>query len=78
MQERNIRSAVINELQRICLFVLYYLLLIVIGIVICVGAFWSSFHLIIDVLPHISSARGIIAILALVVGLCLFAIMLGV
>ena len=48
MQDQNIKSAVINELLRIGCFLLYYLLLIALGVIIVIGSFWGSYHLIID------------------------------
>ncbi len=73
-----IKSAVINELLRIGCFLLYYLLLIALGVIIVIGSFWGSYHLIIDVLPEVGSGRAIILIIMSVIGLCLLAIMLGI
>lgn len=78
MQGQNIKSAVINELLRIGCFLLYYLLLIALGVIIVIGSFWGSYHLIIDVLPEVGSGRAIILIIMSVIGLCLLAIMLGI
>lgn len=78
MQDQNIKSAVINELLRIGCFLLYYLLLIALGVIIVIGSFWGSYHLIIDVLPEVGSGRAIILIIMSVIGLCLLAIMLGI
>ena len=78
MQGQNIKSAVINELLRIECFLLYYLLLIALGVIIVIGSFWGSYHLIIDVLPEVGSGRAIILIIMSVIGLCLLAIMLGI
>lgn len=78
MQGQNIKSAVINELLRIGCFLLYYLLLIALGIIIVIGSFWGSYHLIIEVLPEVGSGRAIILIIMSVIGLCLLAIMLGI
>lgn len=39
MQGQNIKSAVINELLRIGCFLLYYLLLIALGVIIVIGSF---------------------------------------
>lgn len=41
MQGQNIKSAVINELLRIGCFLLYYLLLIALGVIIVIGSFWG-------------------------------------
>lgn len=57
---------------------LYYLLLIALGVIIVIGSFWGSYHLIIDVLPEVGSGRAIILIIMSVIGLCLLAIMLGI
>ena len=78
MQGQNIKSAVINELLRIGCFLLYYLLLIALGVIIVIGSFWGSYHLIIDVLPEVGSGRAIILIIMSVIGLFLLAIMLGI
>lgn len=78
MQDQNIKSAIINELLRIGCFLLYYLLLIALGVIIVIGSFWGSYHLIIDVLPEVGSGRAIILIIMSVIGLCLLAIMLGI
>lgn len=78
MQDQNIKSAVIGELLRIACFLLYYTLLIGLGVVIVIGSFWASYHLIIDVLPEVGSGRAIILIIMSIVGLCLLAIMLGI
>ena len=78
MQDQNIKSAVINELLRIGCFLLYYLLLIALGVIIVIGSFWGSYHLIIDVLPEVGSGRAIILIIMSVIGLCLLSIMLGI
>lgn len=78
MQDQNIKSAVINELLRIGCFLLYYMLLIALGVIIVIGSFWGSYHLIIDVLPEVGSGRAIILIIMSVIGLCLLAIMLGI
>ena len=78
MQGQNIKSAVINELLRIGCFLLYYWLLIALGVIIVIGSFWGSYHLIIDVLPEVGSGRAIILIIMSVIGLCLLAIMLGI
>ena len=77
MQDQNIKSAVINELLRIGCFIIYYLLLIVIGIAIIVGAFWGSYY-VICALPSVESVRTIIFAVLSVIGLCLLAILLGV
>lgn len=74
----SIKSAAINELLRICCFLLYYIILIGIGAVILVGAFWASYHLILDVLPEIHNIRAMILIIMAVIGICLLALMLGV
>lgn len=78
MQDQNIKSAVINELLRIGCFLIYYLLLIALGVIIVIGSFWGSYHLIIDVLPEVGSGRVIILIIMSVIGMCLLAIMLGI
>jgi Zn-dependent protease with chaperone function len=54
------------------------LLLIALGVIIVIGSFWGSYHLIIDVLPEVGSGRAIILIIMSVIGLCLLAIMLGI
>lgn len=78
MQNQNIKSAVINELLRIGCFLLYYLLLIALGVIIVIGSFYGSYHLIIDVLPEVHNGRAIVLIIMSVIGMCLLAIMLGI
>ena len=78
MQDQNIKSAVINELLRIGCFLIYYLLLIALGVIIVIGSFWGSYHLLIDVLPEVGSVRVIILIIMSVIGMCFLAIMLGI
>ncbi|WP_303874929.1 M48 family metalloprotease [Bacteroides acidifaciens] len=73
-----IKSAVIEELLRICCFLFYYIILIVIGAAILVGAFWASYHLILDVLPEVHNVRAMILIIMAVIGICLLALMLGI
>lgn len=73
-----IKSAVTNELLRIGCFLLYYIILIVIGAAILIGAFWASYHLILDILPEVRNIRAIILIIMAVIGICLLALMLGV
>ena len=73
-----IKSAVTNELFRICCFLLYYITLIGIGAAILVGSFWASYHLIMDVLPAVRNIRAMILIIMAVIGICLLALMLGI
>lgn len=73
-----IKSAVTDELFRICCFLFYYIILIGIGAAILVGAFWASFHLITDVLPAARNIRVMIFIVMTVIGICLLALMLGI
>lgn len=74
----SIKSAVVDELLRICTFLFYYIILIGLGAAILVGAFWTSYHLIMDVLPVVRNGRAIILIIMAVIGICLLALMLGI
>ncbi len=76
--QSSIKSAVINELLRIGGFLLYYIILIGIGAAILVGAFWASYHLILDVLPEVHNLRAMLLLVMSVVGICLLALMLGI
>lgn len=78
MKEVNVKSAVIKELLRIGCFLIYYLLLIALGVIIVIGAFWGSYYLIIDVLPEVDSIRAIMLIIMFVIGMCPLAIMIGI
>ena len=78
MLEQNIKSAVIGELLRIVCFLIYYVILIALGVAIVWGSFWGSYHLLVDILPEVNSGRAIILIVLSVIGLCLLSIMLGV
>ena len=73
-----IKSAVLDELFRICCFLIFYIILIGLGAAILVGAFWTSFHLILDILPEVGNIRAMIFIVMLVIGICLLALMLGI
>ena len=74
----SVKSAATNELLRIICFILYYIMLIGLGAAILVGAFWASFHLILDILPEVGNIRAMIFIVMLVIGICLLALMLGI
>lgn len=76
--QSSIKLTTINELLRIGCFLLYYVILIGIGVAILVGAFWISSYLILDVLPKMRNLRAIIAIIMAVIGICLLALMLGI
>ena len=73
-----IKSAVLDELFRICCFLIFYIILIGLGAAILVGAFWASFHLIFDILPEVGNIRAMIFIVMVVIGICLLALMLGI
>lgn len=76
--QSSIKSAVLDELFRICCFLIFYIILIGLGAAILVGAFWASFHLILDILPEVGNIRAMIFIVMLVIGICLLALMLGI
>lgn len=76
--QSSIKSAVLDELLRICCFLLFYIILIGFGAAIFVGAFWASYHLILDVLPEVRNIRAMILIIMAVIGICLLVLMLGV
>lgn len=74
----SIKSAATNELLRIGCFLLYYIILIVIGVAVLVGAFWASYYLILVVLPVLHFRPMILIIMGTVIGICLLALMLGI
>lgn len=74
----SIKSAVKDELFRIGCFLLYYILLIGLGVAILVGAFWGAYYLIFNVLLHVGSIRAMVLLVMVAVGLSLLALMLGV
>lgn len=76
MIEKDIKSAVVGVLLRIICFIAYYIILIMFGIVIILGAVLLSYFLIFYGLP-IMPGKGIILILGAVIGLGLLSIMLG-
>ena len=76
--QSSIKSAVTDELLRICCFLFYYVILIGLGAVILVGASWASLHLIMDVLPAVRNIRAMIFIVMITIGICLLALMLGI
>lgn len=76
--QSSIKSAVLDELFRICCFLIFYIFLIGVGSAILVAAFWASFHLILDILPEVGNIRAMIFIVMLVIGICLLALMLGI
>lgn len=76
MLEKEIKSAVIGEMLRIAFFVIYYILLIALGVAIICGAFLASYNLLL-LLPSVRSIRGIICGVLLIIGLVLFSLMIG-
>ena len=74
----SIRAAVIDELLRLALFIVYYVALICLGIAIIVGAAFAAKFLAFDCLEHVRDGRAAALILIAAVGLLSLAAVFGV
>lgn len=75
---RQIRREVFMELLRIAGFVVYYIILILLGMGIFVGVFFVSKFLVLEAIPEVGSARVIILLLLVILAMWTVAAMFAV